>query len=118
MYFRSVIRKKPEDQRDWWILPFGVKLPERERQDLPQNAVNGWLHRFPSRETQRRSAHIEGRVKRKETLFEEEDKEAIMWADQYWEQLVKSGKIDVSNQHFEKKKRMINADTMRHKDVR
>ena len=60
---------------------------------------------------------LNDRLAHKEPLFEEEDQEALKWANEYWQQLSKR-KIDVSAESYEKKKRSIDTDTMRHKDVR
>ena len=39
-------------------------------------------------------------------------------AEFYWEELIKGGKLDISDSTFKKKKRSIDTDTMSHKDVR
>ena len=61
---------------------------------------------------------LNDRLSRKISLFQEEDSDVVQWADTFWGQLVKGGKIDVSDQAFEKKRRMIDADTLKNKDAR
>lgn len=58
------------------------------------------------------------RLNRTLNVFEERDEEAVHWADTYWQQLVKSGKIDVSDRAYEEKRRMVNMDELRLKDGR
>jgi hypothetical protein len=61
---------------------------------------------------------LQNRLNRTESLFETDDNLAINWANHYWERLIKSNKIDVSDQSFEKSKRMVDVDTLKHKDAR
>ncbi len=61
---------------------------------------------------------LNDRLNRRGSLFEEQDPQVIRLADQYWQQLVAGGKIDVSEQAFKKNKRMVDVDTLTHKDAR
>ena len=61
---------------------------------------------------------LNDRLNRRGNLFEEQDPQVIRLADHYWEQLVAGGKIDVSDQGFEKKQRMVDVDSLTHKDAR
>ena len=61
---------------------------------------------------------LNDRLNRRGNLFEEQDPQVIRLADHYWEQLVAGGKIDVSEQGFEKKQRMVDVDSLTHKDAR
>lgn len=59
------------------------------------------------------------RLNRRHGLFDhQQDPQVIHLADQYWGQLIENGKIDASDQAFEKKGRMVDADTIKHKDAR
>lgn len=58
------------------------------------------------------------RLERKTSLFEETDKEALAIADKYWQEMVSKNKVDASDQTFEKSKRMVDMDTLKHKDAR
>jgi transposase len=61
---------------------------------------------------------LNDRLNRRGNLFEEQDPQVIRLADHYWGQLVAGEKIDVSEQGFEKKQRMVDVDTLTHKDAR
>jgi hypothetical protein len=61
---------------------------------------------------------LQDRLERKTTLFEITDQTALKWAEKYWEQLVSKHKIDVSDKAFEKSKRMVDIDSIKHKDAR
>lgn len=118
MYFRSVIRKNPDTGR-----PAGYyRLVESYR-----NENNRVCHRtlltvgFIDLSIEKLNAIqriLNDRNSQKESLFEEDDPEVIAYADNYWGELVQKGKVDISDKTVEKKKRMIDADSMRHKDVR
>lgn len=61
---------------------------------------------------------LQDRFERKTSLFEDTDELTLKWADYYWDKLIKTGKVDVSDQGFEKSKRLVDIDTLKHKDVR
>ena len=61
---------------------------------------------------------LQNKFNRTESLFETNDLVALKYADIYWQNIVESGKIDVSDIAFEKAKRMMDVDTIKHKDVR
>lgn len=60
---------------------------------------------------------LNNRLNRKEYLFEE-DTENIKIASRLWSKLLLEGKVDESPETLVKEKRMIYADTMKHKDVK
>lgn len=61
---------------------------------------------------------LQDRLERKTPLFEEKDTLALQWADAFWNKLIETNKVDVSDQAFEKSKRMVDVDTLKHKNVR
>ena len=118
MYFKFSLRKNPATQE----VESYFRLVESYR-----NEYNRVCHRtllnigFIDYEIETLNAirHIlQNRLNRTESLFETNDELAINWANHYWERLVKSNKIDVSDQNFEKSKRMVDVDTLKHKDAR
>lgn len=118
MYFRRVVRKNPETGK-----PAGYyRLVESYRNEndrvCHRTLLTVGFIDFPVEKLNTIQLILNDRYKCKTTLFEEEDKIALQWADEYWRQLVAGRKIDVTEKIIEKKKRMIDSDTMRHKDVR
>ena len=61
---------------------------------------------------------LQERLYRKTPLFEETDELALKWADFFWDKLIKTNKVDVSDKAFEKSKRMVDIDTLKHKNAR
>ena len=118
MYFRSVIRKNPINQE------FGgyYRLVESYRNEADrichQTLLTIGFINFSVEKLNIIQRILNNKYKKKYSVFEESDKEAIEWADFYWEELIKGGKLDISDSTFEKKKRSIDTDTMSHKDVR
>lgn len=61
---------------------------------------------------------LNDRLNQQESLFEEHDAEVLSFANQFWDQLVAKGKVDASEQAFEKKRRMVDLDAIKHKNAR
>ena len=61
---------------------------------------------------------LQDRLQRKAPLFEITDQIAIKWADIYWDKLIKTNKVDASYHAFEKSKRLVDIDSIKHKDAR
>ena len=117
MYFRSSLRNNPATQKSegYW------RLVESYR-----NIYGQICHRtlytvgFIGFETDKLvtiQRILNDRLERKDSLFEE-DQEALSIANHYWQEMVVKKKIDASDIAFEKSKRMIDADTIKHKDAR
>src|SRR5690606_2795026 len=111
MYFRSVIRKNPKTNE----IDGYYRLVENYRNEnnriCHQTLLTVGFIDFDVEKLNDIQRILNDRVKRNESLFKEEDPVVIAKADQYWEQLVKKGKVDVTDKHYEKKKRMIDANT-------
>lgn len=61
---------------------------------------------------------LKSKIERTENLFVTKDIEAIKWADIYLQQLIDKGKVDLSDKAHEKKKRLIDFDSIRNKDAK
>lgn len=118
MYFRSVIRKNLDTGK----LAGYYRLVESYRNESDRICHRTLLTvgfiSFPTEKLNIIQRILNNRLSLKEQLFEEDDLEAIAYADNYWNELVEKGKVDISEKAIEKKKRMIDVDSMRHKDVR
>lgn len=120
MYFRQVVRKNPTTSEigDYY------RLVESYRNENDRVCVChctlltiGFLN-YPVEKLNVIQRILNNRLAHKEPLFEEEDQEALKWANNYWQQLISKKKIDVTDESYEKKRRSIDTDTMLHKDVR
>jgi hypothetical protein len=61
---------------------------------------------------------LNDRLERRMNLFENEDPRVKELANQYWNELVSKGKIDVSDKAYRQQRRMVDADTIKNKDAR
>jgi hypothetical protein len=118
MYFRSSLRNNPATKQSegYW------RLVESYRNEFGRvchrTLYNVGFLTFDSDKLITIQRVLNNRLERKEPLFEEIDQEAISIADKYWQEMVSKKKIDVSDQVFEKSKRLIDIDTLKHKDAR
>jgi len=118
MYFKFSLRKNPATQE----VESYFRLIESYRNEYNRVCHKTLLNigfidfEIETLNTIRQILH--SRIQRTESLFETTDELALKWADHYWEKLVKSNTIDVSDQAFEKSKRMVDMDSLKHKDAR
>ena len=118
MYFRSSLRNNPATKQSegYW------RLVESYRNEFGRvchrTLYNVGFITFDSDKLVTIQRVLNNRLERKAPLFEETDQEAISIADKYWQEMVSKKKIDVSDQVFEKSKRLVDIDTLKNKDAR
>lgn len=118
MYFRSSFRNNPAtgESEGYW------RLIESYRNEFGRvchrTLYNVGFVNFDTDKLILIQRILNNRLERKTAIFEETDQEALVIADKYWKEMVSRKKIDVSDLAFEKSKRMIDADTIKHKDAR
>lgn len=118
MYFRSSLRNNPATKQSegYW------RLVESYRNEFGRvchrTLYNVGFITFDSDKLVTIQRVLNNRLERKAPLFEETDQEAISIADKYWQEMVSKKKIDVSDQVFEKSKRLVDLDTLKNKDAR
>ena len=118
MYFKSFLRNNPKTNYPdlYW------RIVESHRNEYGRiyhtTLLNIGFIEFEVEKLNIIKNILNNRLNRTESIFEETDFEALELADYYWEKLINSNKIDASNTAFQKSKRMIDADTIKHKDAR
>lgn len=118
MYFRSVIRVNPVSQE-----PEGYyRLVESYRNEgdriCHRTLLTVGFLSISGEKLNRIQRILNDRLKNITSLFEETDSEVQSLAEKFWNQLLAGGKVDVCPETEEKKKRMIDMDSIKHKDVR
>lgn len=118
MYFRSVIRVNPVSQE-----PEGYyRLVESYRNEgdriCHRTLLTVGFLSISGEKLNRIQRILNDRLKNITSLFEETDMEVQSLAEKFWNQLLAGGKVDVCPETEEKKKRMIDMDSIKHKDVR
>jgi hypothetical protein len=118
MYFRTSLRNNPAtgQSEGYW------RLVESYRNEFGRvchrTLYNVGYISFDSIKLVDIQRILNARLERKSSFFEETDQEALAIADRYWHEMVSKKTIDATDQAFEKSKRMIDADTIKHKDAR
>jgi Transposase DDE domain len=118
MYFRSSLRNNPATKQSegYW------RLVESYRNEFGRvchrTLYNVGFISFDADKLVTIQRVLNNRLERKEPLFEENDQDAISIADKYLQEMVSKKKIDVSDQVFEKSKRLVDIDTLKHKNAR
>jgi hypothetical protein len=118
MYFRTSLRNNPAtgQSEGYW------RLVESYRNEFGRvchrTLYNVGFISFDSIKLVDIQRILNARLERKSSFFEETDQEALAIADRYWHEMVTKKTIDATDQAFEKSKRMIDADTIKHKDAR
>lgn len=118
MYFRSVIRVNPVSQE-----PEGYyRLVESYRNEgdriCHRTLLTVGFLSISGEKLNRIQRILNDRLKNITSLFKETDMEVQSLAEKFWNQLLAGGKVDVCPETEEKKKRMIDMDSIKHKDVR
>lgn len=118
MYFRSSLRNNPATQNSegYW------RLVESYRNEFGRvchrTLYNVGFINFDADKLIIIQRILNNQLERKASLFNETDQEAIAIAEKYWHEMVSKKKIDASDHSFEKSKRMVDIDTLKHKDAR
>jgi hypothetical protein len=118
MYFRTSLRNNPAtgQSEGYW------RLVESYRNEFGRvchrTLYNVGFISFDSIKLVDIQRILNARLERKSSFFEETDQEVLAIADRYWHEMVSKKTIDATDQAFEKSKRMIDADTIKHKDAR
>lgn len=117
MYFRSVTRVNPITQKREGY----YRLIESYRNQYDR-ICHRTLHTvgfidYDSEKLIDIQRILNNKLSQNTQLFEDTDKEALQIADDYWQAMVTKKKVDISPQSIIRSKRMIDADTMKHKDA-
>ena len=118
MYFKTVLRKNPATQNHESYFRLVESYRNENDRICHTTLLNIGFIDYEIETLNTIRTLLSNRLNRTESLFETPDKIAIHWAEMYWQQLIKTGKVDVSKKALEKKKRMVDADTIRNKDAR
>ncbi len=118
MYFKSVIRRNPETGRYEGYYRLVEIYRNVSGRICRRTLLNIGFVPFEVEKLNAIRRILTDRINRTPNVFEEKDGEAVRWADIYWQQLVESGRIDVSDRAYEEKKRMVNIDELHLKDGR
>ena len=118
MYFKSTLRKNPVTQNHEGYYRLVESYRNENDRICHTTLLNVGFIDYEIETLNSIRRLLCNRLNRTENLFETTDTVALKWAEIYWQQLLDTGKVDASEQGYEKKKRMVDTETIRHKDAR
>ncbi len=118
MYFKSVIRRNPETERYEGYYRLVESYRNVSGRVCHRTLLNIGFLPYKVEKLNDIRRILTDRINRTKNVFEQGDEETVRWADIYWQQLVESGKIDISDRAYEERKQMVNMDELRLKDGR
>lgn len=118
MYFKSSLRKNPQTGEHTGY----YRLVESYRNEYDRichtTLLNIGFIDYSIESLNNIRLILKNKIERTEVLFEVKDEVATKWAAIYLQQLIDKGKVDLSEQSFQEKKRLVNFDTIKNKDAR
>lgn len=118
MYFKSVIRRNPETDNYEGYYRLVESYRNMSGRVCHRTLLNIVFLSYGVEKLNNIRRLLTDRFNRTKNVFEEGDEETVRRADTYWQQLVESDKIDISDRGYEERKRMVNLDELRLRDDR
>lgn len=118
MYFKSTIRKHPETGKLSGYYRLVESYRNGDNRICHRTILNiGFIEDATAEQLNKIQKQLTEKYEHKQSLFEpEEDPVVKKYVEQLWQRIVASKKLDIVS--VEKLSRMINADTLRHSNVR
>jgi Transposase DDE domain len=118
MYFRVNLRVNPATGKSEGYYRLIESYRNENNRVCHRNLLTLGFIDFDADILQKTQILLNDRLHRRASLFEETDNQVLSLTDDCWQKLIKSKKIDVSDMAFEKEKRMIDTQTLKHENVR
>ncbi len=119
MYFKVSMRKNPATQQ----LQGYYRLVESYRKEYnrvcQRTLLNvGFLADITPEQLNKIQKLLSERSMSKISLFEEQDERVLHFSEQLWEELITKKRIDLPEERLSKQQRLVDIETIKHKDVR
>jgi hypothetical protein len=127
MYFKVSLRHNPETKTflGYYRLVesyrnFNNRICHRTILNVSTTLNNriGFLDHLASEQLNKIQKQLTNRAEGKVELFEEQDKAVEKYVEDFWGKIVSEKRIDLPEAALEKRKRLVDLDTIKHKDVR
>ncbi len=119
MYFKSTIRKHPDTGRLSGYYRLVESYRNADNRICHRTIVNvGFIEDAAPEQLNKIQKQLTEKYERRQPLFAAEEQDPIVkkYVEDLWQRIVASHKLDI--QSAEKLSRMVNADTLQHRDVR
>lgn len=117
MYFKCSIRCHPETGKITGYYRLVESYRNADDRICHRTILNvGFMEDTTAEQRNRIQRQLTDRYENKQTLFTETDPIVIKYVDQLWQRITESKRLDIVP--FEQRARMIDADTMKHSNIR
>ena len=117
MYFKSSVRKNPETGRLDGYYRLVESYRNLEGRPCHRTLLNiGFLNNVSPEQLNKIQAHLNMRMRKQESLFDESDPVVIEMTNDLWHRLVSEKRVDLD--WADKAARRVDVDTLRHTNVR
>jgi hypothetical protein len=119
MYFKMSLRNNPETKSLSGYYRLVESYRNAENRVCHRTILNvGFLDHIAPEQLNKIQKHLTRRAEGKISLFEEQDPEVLDYIEMLWAKIVSEKRIDLPEKSLEKRQRLVDIDTLKHKDVR
>ena len=119
MYFKVSMRYNPELKTSCGYYRLVESYRNIEDRVCHRTILNvGFVGHLSPEKLNKIQKALTNRAEGKTPLFEDDDAVVQEYVERYWAEIVSKKRIDTPEQKAEKRKRLIDADTIKNKDVR
>lgn len=119
MYFKITLRKNPQTNNLCGYYRLVESYRNASNRVCHHTILNvGFLDHLAPEQLNKIQKLLTHRAEGKISLFEEPDFEAKKLAEELWQRIVAEKRIDLPEKAFAKRQRLVDIDTLKHKDVR
>lgn len=119
MYFKMSLRKNPETQELSGYYRLVESYRNAENRICHRTILNvGFIDHIAPEKLNKIQKHLTQRAEGKISIFEEHDQEALKYTEMLWNKMISEKRIDLPEKVLEKRQRLVDIDTIKHKDVK
>lgn len=119
MYFKMSLRKNPETQELSGYYRLVESYRNAENRICHRTILNvGFIDHILPDQLNNIQRHLTHRAEGKISMFEEQDIEVLKYTENLWDKMISEKRIDLPEESLEKRQRLVDMDTIKHKDVR
>lgn len=119
MYFKMSLRKNPDTDELSGYYRLVESYRNAQNRVCHRTILNvGFIDHIPAEQLNKIQKHLTHRAEGKISMFEEQELEVLKYTQNLWERIISEKRIDLPEKAFEKRERLVDMDTIKHKDVR
>lgn len=119
MYFKVSMRYNPSIETTCGYYRLVESYRNFDNRICHQTILNiGFIGHLTPERLNKIQKILTNRAAGKAEIFEEQDSLVMEHVEKYWEEMIAKKRVDLPEQAIEKRKRMVDVDTLKHKEVR